>query len=101
MGTLVQTPRALAGRTTLRIALNHSEEPTSGPTASRRGHLCRFGFRGRNPSERSHRSTRNYHVETESTPIILWMSRGKYYILYFTPIPANRKSNPAMHLLGL
>jgi len=32
-----------------------------------------------------------FHVEQESTPIILWMSRGKYYILYFTPIPRRIK----------
>jgi hypothetical protein len=34
---------------------------------------------------------KNNHVETESTPDILWMSREKRYMLYFTPIPAEPK----------
>jgi len=49
VGTLVQTPRALAGSNYPACrSLPTTGEPTAGPTACRRGHLCRFGFRGRN-----------------------------------------------------
>ncbi len=48
-------------------------------------HLCRFGFWGRGASFKLAWKTQNNHVERNSTPDILWMSRGKRYIWYFTP----------------
>ena len=74
------------------LALNRSGGTNLGPTASRRDHLCRFGLSGEEPlPSTSTRGPGLFHVEQKNTPIILWMSSGKYYILYFTPIPSNQE----------
>jgi len=58
-----------------------------GPLASRRDHLCRVGFRGRRPFQTTpFGRPRNYHVETNSTPISCGCQEENINILYFTSI---------------
>jgi hypothetical protein len=63
----------------------------NGPNFPAKRHLCRFGTWGRNLPLDSLRKSQNLYVEMNSNPDILWMSRGKRYILYFTPVQPEPK----------